>query len=77
MTSHIALAAALVFDMMHKLSFTSGEAILWKDWHDFTYCYCDCHVMCFGHHVQLTFTSGEANHIDSYCHVSKQSELTS
>ena len=26
MTSHVAIAAALVFDMMHKLSFTSGMA---------------------------------------------------
>ena len=28
MTSHMVIAAALVFDMMHKLSFTSGKAIL-------------------------------------------------
>ena len=55
MTSHIALAAALVFDMMRKLSFTSGKAILWKDWHDFTYCDCYCHVMCFGHNAQVVF----------------------
>ena len=28
MTSHIAMAAALVFDIMPKLAFTSGEAFL-------------------------------------------------
>jgi hypothetical protein len=29
MAAHMTIAAALVFDMMHKLAFTSGKAILY------------------------------------------------